>query len=142
MEILLDLLIFAFVGAGFVFANLLAGRIVRPRIPSAEKNMPYECGEVPIGPGWVQFNPRFYIVALLFLIFDVEVVLLYPWAIVWGDAARLAHELGTDLFTFRSTALIDLLLFFGLILLGFAYLWRFGYLDWVRATGAAPEERA
>jgi NADH-quinone oxidoreductase subunit A len=98
-----------------------------------------------MGPSWVQFDLRFYIIALLFLIFDVEVALFYPWAVVYGNAAAAAHSAGITLFQFRQTALIDMLLFFGLVLLGFAYLWRFGYLDWVRrpgvdATTAAPAD--
>ncbi len=85
-----------------------------------------------MGSSWVQFDLRFYIIALLFLIFDVEVALFYPWAVVYGNAAAAAKSVGITLFQYRQTALIDMLLFFGLLLLGFAYLWRFGYLDWVR----------
>src|SRR5207244_2131238 len=82
----------------------------------------------------VQFDLRFYIVALVFLIFDVEVSLFYPWAVAFGRAAGLAKELGMDLFSIRLIALVDMLFFFGVLLVGFAYLWRFGYLDWVRSA--------
>ena len=86
-----------------------------------------------MGANWVQFDLRFYIIALLYLIFDVEVALFYPWAVVYGNAAAGARRLGITLFQYRQAALVDMLLFFGLLLLGFAYLWRFGYLDWVKS---------
>ena len=85
-----------------------------------------------MGSNWVQFDLRFYIIALLYLVFDVEVALFYPWAVVYGNATEGAKRLGITLFQYRQAALVDMLLFFGLLLLGFAYLWRFGYLDWVR----------
>jgi NADH-quinone oxidoreductase subunit A len=82
----------------------------------------------------VQFDLRFYIVALVFLIFDVEVALFYPWAVAFGNAAALAKDLGVDVFSIRLVAVVDMLFFFGVLLVGFAYLWRFGYLDWVRSA--------
>jgi NADH-quinone oxidoreductase subunit A len=103
-------------------------------VPNPEKAAVYECGEPSIGTSWVQFDLRFYIVALVFLIFDVEVALFYPWAVAFGNAARLAAGLGMDLFSIRLIALIDMLFFFAVLLVGFAYLWRFGYLDWVRSA--------
>lgn len=103
-----------------------------------------------MGPSWVQFDLRFYIIGLLFLVFDVEVALFYPWAVVYGNAGKLAKAAGISLFQYRQAALVDMLLFFGLLLLGFAYLWRFGYLDWVRVqrkinpvtTGIVPTATA
>ena len=134
MGLLLSLAVFLAIGAMFVFVNLMAGYFVRPQVPNAEKAAVYECGEPSIGSSWVQFDLRFYIVALVFLIFDVEVALFYPWAVAYGDAARLAADLGMDVFDIRLVALIDMLFFFGVLLVGFAYLWRFGYLDWVRSA--------
>ncbi|MGE5610715.1 MAG: NADH-quinone oxidoreductase subunit A, partial [Bacillota bacterium] len=112
----------------------VAGSFARPRVPNLDKAAIYECGEPPIGSSWVQFDLRFYIVALVFLIFDVEVALFYPWAVAFGSAAKLAQELGMDPFQIRLTAVVDMLFFFGILLVGFAYLWRFGYLDWVRSA--------
>ncbi len=105
-------------------------------MPNPDKLAVYECGEPTIGSGWVQFDLRFYIVALVFLVFDVEVALFYPWAVAYGDAARVAADLGNGLTAaaVRASALVDLLFFFGVLLVGFAYLWRFGYLDWVRSA--------
>ena len=82
----------------------------------------------------MQFDLRFYIVALVFLVFDVEVALFYPWAVAYGSAADLAARLGTTVTEIRTVALVDMLFFFGVLLVGFAYLWRFGYLDWVRSA--------
>ena len=74
----------------FLFVNLLVGRLVRPRLPNAEKLEVYECGEPTIGSSFVQFDLRFYVVALLFIIFDVEVAFFFPWATVFGKATQLA----------------------------------------------------
>src|SRR5271155_5705051 len=134
MEILLSVTVFVALGAAFVFVNLLAGSLLRPKAPNPEKGAAYECGEPAIGSSWVQFDLRFYIVALVFLIFDVEVALFYPWAVAYGNAAALAVKLGMPTPALRSAALVDMLFFFGVLLVGFAYLWRFGYLDWVRSA--------
>ena len=136
MPILLSITLFLAIGLAFVFANLLAGSLARPKLPNPDKLAVYECGEPAIGSGWVQFDLRFYIVALVFLVFDVEVALFYPWAVAYGDAARVAAELGHGLTAtaVRAAALVDMLFFFGVLLVGFAYLWRFGYLDWVRSA--------
>jgi NADH-quinone oxidoreductase subunit A len=134
MEILLSITIFLAFGAGFVFVNMAVGAIARPKAPNPEKSAVYECGEPTIGSSWVQFDLRFYIFALVYLVFDVEVALFYPWAVAYGNAAELAKSLGMTVFQVRQTALIDMLFFFGVLLVGFAYLWRFGYLDWVRSA--------
>lgn len=136
MEILLSITIFVAFGAAFVLLNMMVGSFARPQIPNPEKAAVYECGEPSIGNSWVQFDLRFYIVALVFLIFDVEVALFYPWAVAYGSAAELAASIGqgvtvTDI---RAVALVDMLFFFAVLLVGFAYLWRFGYLDWVRSA--------
>jgi len=122
------------VGAVFVYLNLLVGKFVRPDLPNPEKLAIYECGEPTMGTSWVQFDLRFYIVALVFLVFDVEVALFYPWAVAYGSATEIAGNLGMTTFEIRSIALIDMLFFFGVLLVGFAYLWKFGYLDWVRSA--------
>src|SRR5438445_11974753 len=85
-------LLFLAVGTGFIFVHLLAGKLIRPAKPNAEKLTIYECGEPTIGSAWVQFDLRFYVVALLFVIFDVEVVFFFPWAVVFGKATLLGKE--------------------------------------------------
>lgn len=120
-SLVLGLLIFTIAGIAMSAGALIVGHFVRTRLPHPEKDAPYECGEPAIGSSWVQFDLRFYVVALVFLIFDIEIALFYPWAVVYADAG--------------VAALWDMLFFFGVIVVGFVYLWRFGYLDWVRATG-------
>ena len=82
--LVLFVLIFLAAGATLLAANLVIGRFVRPDRPNAEKAEVYECGEEPIGDAWVQFDLRFYVVALLFVIFDVELAFFFPWAVVFG----------------------------------------------------------
>src|SRR5207253_4994656 len=79
------------VGAGFIFVHLMAGKLIRPAKPETEKLAIYECGEPTIGSSWIQFDLRFYVVALLFVIFDVEVAFFFPWAVVFGKANALAN---------------------------------------------------
>jgi NADH-quinone oxidoreductase subunit A len=157
----IHILLFIVVGAIFPLVPLLIGKLVRPRIPTPEKDAVYECGEPTIGSSYVQFDLRFYVVALLFVIFDVEVAFFFPWGMVFGTANQLADPTlseqtrmvltdrmldvpaGTTLAeaaisaetarTLALTGFIDILVFFGVLLVGFAYVWKRGDLDWVRA---------
>src|SRR5258708_32797344 len=83
------LALFSAVGLGFMFVNLLVGRFCRPHAPNKEKLEVYECGEPTIGSSFVQFDLRFYVVARLFIIFDVEVSFFFPWANVFGKPTHL-----------------------------------------------------
>lgn len=194
------LALFAIVGVLFLFANLLIGWLVRPSDPHAEKREIYECGEPTIGSSFVQFDLRFYVVALLFIIFDVEIAFFFPWATVFGksmntadprfevvqysaenkleltpDAEYMYRELGVRNPTVmteippslkgsisaglgesaRATAVIkqsskqlawvtivDIVVFFAILLVGFAYVWKRGDLDWVRAVSGERAARA
>jgi len=176
-----------FFGLGIVFltVNLTIGKLIRPFAPSKEKLEVYECGEPTIGSSFVQFDLRFYVVALLFIIFDVEVAFFFPWATVFGKAANLAdpqlavvqevgntvmltpaaegiyRELGMTVPTSlpgdvtSATASIqqaaqqmsllsiyDILVFFAVLMVGFAYVWRRGDLDWVRAVSQSRSQAA
>jgi NADH-quinone oxidoreductase subunit A len=111
-------LVFAGLAVVTVALMLLLGKLFAPKKPSEVKAQPYECGEVPVGSSWVQFNIRFYVVALIFLIFDVEVALLYPWAVVFQRLGWLAF--------------VEAFVFIVILLAGLAYLWKEGDLDWVR----------
>jgi NADH-quinone oxidoreductase subunit A len=163
-ELVTILLIFLAVGAGFLAVNMMVGKLVRPHRPSAEKQSIYECGEPAIGSSWIQFDLRFYVVALLFVIFDVEMAFFFPWATVFGNANKLAQsdlsieqrsEAQNGILPGRLAptedqvndqrsaakrlawfAFADILFFFGVLLVGFAYLWKRGDLDWVRSTAA------
>ncbi|MCH2598852.1 MAG: NADH-quinone oxidoreductase subunit A [Pirellulaceae bacterium] len=166
------LALFVGIGLVFVFVNLLVGRFLRPDNPHQEKGEIYECGEPTIGSSYVQFDLRFYIVALLFIIFDVEVAFFFPWATVFGkseqlasladaeqavasgevlteDAQRLLLEMGVaeptvpvggelaiaeSAKTLSLITLIDIAVFFVVLMLGFFYVWKRGDLDWVKAV--------
>jgi NADH-quinone oxidoreductase subunit A len=171
--------LFAFTGFLFLFGNLVVGWLVRPRLPNREKLEVYECGEPTIGSSFVQFDLRFYVVALLFIIFDVEVAFFFPWAAVFGKATQMAaeppaavasaelyetsaatrlHELGlfgADVPSAAQagelrqaaqdmaiTSFADIAVFFGVLLIGFAYVWKRGDLDWVRAMTGHRRELA
>jgi NADH-quinone oxidoreductase subunit A len=188
-ELVTLLLIFIGTAFGFLAVNLMLGRIVRPNRPSAEKDTIYECGEPAIGSSWIQFDLRFYVVALLFVIFDVELAFFFPWATVFGNANKLARDdlspqeriatseamappymvkkaessekqttpEGAESVSSVATvdrevadqreasrmlawiAFADILFFFGVLLVGFAYLWKRGDLDWVRSTVAQTD---
>ncbi len=120
MEQLLSITLFLAVGFGFVIVNLTVGKLLRPSMPNREKQAIYECGEPTIGTSWVQFDLRFYIVALFYLIFDVEVALIYPWAVVFREAPIPALWVGMPFIT--------------ILIIGFAYEWYSGSLDWVRSS--------
>ncbi len=131
--------IFVIAGAAMVFGALMLGWFLRPKAPNPDKAAAYECGEPAFGTSWVQFDLRFYVVALVFLVFDVEIALFYPWAVVYGGGAHQGDPAASAqiMRQVKISALYDMLFFFGVIVVGFLYLWRFGYLDWVRAaTGA------
>src|SRR5881275_3446760 len=91
-DVLAYVLLFTGVGAFFIFSHLMIGKLVRPNRPDAEKLTIYECGEPTIGSAWIQFDLRFYVVALLFVIFDVEVAFFFPWAVVFGQANAVAQQ--------------------------------------------------
>src|SRR5216110_1752057 len=86
------MVLFVVVAVFFVFIRLVAGRFIRPVKPDPEKLTIYECGEPTIGSSWIQFDLRFYVVALLFVIFDVEVAFFFPWAVVFGTAVDVATQ--------------------------------------------------
>jgi len=193
------LLVFMVIGIFFLFVHMLMGKFIRPSIPDSEKLTIYECGEPTVGSAWIQFDLRFYVVALLFVIFDVEVAFFFPWATVFGKLNQLANmepipkssvfedpekkksltpaeakererleaermRLSMQLMPsggiegrglkrvdpatmtlevapidpesaagWARIAFWDLLLFFGVLMVGFAYVWRRGDIDWVRA---------
>ncbi|HXB56357.1 MAG TPA: NADH-quinone oxidoreductase subunit A [Vicinamibacteria bacterium] len=104
---------------GLLAFTLVLWWAIRPSRFSEEKLTTYECGENPSGPAWIQFNIRFYVFALIFIIFDVEAVFLLPWAVVFRELGLLAYVEG--------------LVFIGILVVALAYVWRKGDLEWVRA---------
>lgn len=130
LELVGGILFFTIAGFFMAFSALVVGRLIRPVVPHPEKAAAYECGEPAVGESWVQFDLRFYVVALVFIVFDVEIALFWPWAVVFGAAdASTATGLAV-----KTVAVYDMLFFFGVVVVGFLYLWKFGYLDWVRAS--------
>jgi NADH-quinone oxidoreductase subunit A len=107
----------ALIGVLMFFGSLFVSSLLAPHRPSAVKNSPYECGEKPIGNAWVQFNVGYYLFALLFLVFEVESVFLFPWALV-------LREVGMP-------GLFEAGFFIFVLILGLAYAWRKGALEWV-----------
>jgi len=193
-DLVLFILIFLAAGGAVLGGNLLLGKLVRPHQPNAEKGTIYECGEPTIGSAWIQFDLRFYVVALLFVIFDVELAFFFPWAVVFGSANRAGDESLSEAQRYAAVqalqpalppkprpftpedlagmtkiapeemerlkasskfygvseptaspaaarqlawvAFADIMIFFAVLLVGFAYLWRRGDLSWVRSTAA------
>lgn len=116
--------IFLVLGVVFVAAGLMAAWFLRPHKPYPEKNSTYECGEEPIGSAWIRLNIRFYVVALVFLLFDVEVVFLFPWAIIFRQ--------------FGMFGFLEMVVFLVILLVGYAYVWVKGDLDWDKPNPVMP----
>ena len=114
-----SILAFLAVAVGFLAFNLILWWVIRPSRFSEEKLTTYECGENPTGSAWIQFNIRFYVFALIFIVFDVEAVFLLPWAVVFKQLGLLAFMEG--------------LVFIFILVVALAYVWRKGDLEWVRA---------
>lgn len=123
-------IILLFIVAGFALLGIVLGigSLLRPHRPNPEKNTTYESGEDPVGNANVQFNVRFYVVALIFVLFEVELVFLFPWAVVFGNEDLIAQTDGR----WGWFALAEMAVFVGILSLGLAYAWAKGYLDWVR----------
>ncbi len=119
-------LVFLVVGCLFIslvlFLSRLFHRLLHDKKPSQEKLITYECGEDPVGDTRIRFNVRFYIIALIFLIFDVEIVLMFPWGVVFRS------------FDPRGVAFLEMLFFAGILLVGLAYVWGKGDLEWIKTA--------
>ena len=107
---------FAVIGVLFVAATVTVSNLLSPSAPSKEKATTYECGSTPIGPPWVQFRVGYYVYALLFVVFDIETVFLYPWAVAFG-------RMGVFI-------LVEMVVFVGILVFGLAYAWKEGALSW------------
>lgn len=118
-----NVLVFTALGLGFVGVNLLIGKLLRPYNPQVRKLSTYECGEPATGSAWVNFNIRFYLVALVFIIFEVEIAFIFPVAAVF----RRWLENGQGLFAF-----VEIFVFIGILFLGLVYTWAKGDLEWVK----------
>lgn len=120
---------FFLVAIGFILVSMVAGKFLRPNNMYPEKLETYECGEAPVGPAWFNFNPRFYIIALIYIIFDVEIAFIYPVATVF----RRWIGQGNGWF-----ALAEIFIFVAILMLGLVYVWAKGDLEWIRAIKGDP----
>ena len=130
-----NLLVFVLLAAGFVVATLVAGKILfRPRSTDAgAKRETYECGEPTVGSAWIRFDIRFYTIALMFVVFDLEVALLFPWGAVLRDLV----EEGRGWLAFAEA-----LTFIVILMAGLAYVWARGDIDWNPEPGEQEDARA
>jgi NADH-quinone oxidoreductase subunit A len=126
-------LVFAIVAVGFAFGGITLSRIVGPRIPNPEKATIYECGERPIGVAWFNFNPRFYLVALVFVIFEVDIALTFPVVAVYRQWVAVSPA-------FAWIAFVELFLFTAILVVGLVWVWAHGDLEWVKTLSGASNE--
>lgn len=121
-------IILLFVIGGFIaiLGSLVTSRLLRPNRPNEQKLSTYECGEEPTGSAWGKFNIRFYVIALVFVLFETELLFLFPWAIVFGDEGLNALTDGK----WGMLALIEMGLFVVILAFGLIYVWGKGYLEW------------
>lgn len=116
-------LTFIIVSILFVFSILSFGKLIRPHHPNELKNSIYECGEPPIGSAWLNYNMRFYVIGLIFIVFDVEIVFIYPVGVVFRSWIKSGNGM---------TALMEILIFIIILLLALVYVWVKGDLEWVK----------
>lgn len=128
-------LLFIFGGLTFAVGGLITSRLIRPNRPNYEKLTTYESGEDTIGSAWGQFDIKFYIVALIFLLFEVEILYLFPWALIFGDEELIRS---TD-WAWARFALTEMFVFIIILALGLVYAWRKGYLDWVKPVNRTSD---
>ncbi|MFC0514396.1 NADH-quinone oxidoreductase subunit A [Mucilaginibacter angelicae] len=127
------ILIFIITGIIMVCVIFFINKLLAPNNPNAEKLSSYECGEEPTGNAWLPFNPRFYVIALVFLLFDVEMVFIFPWATVFGS-----HEIAAQDARWGWLSLTEMFVFLGILIIGLAYVWRKGDLDWIKPAPVVP----
>ena len=130
VSIFSQILLFTVGGILFVVSALLVSRLIRPNRPNAQKLSSYESGETPQGPAWIQFNLRFYVLALIFILFEVEIVFLFPWSVVFANKDLIEQTEGA----WGWYAFTEMLIFILVLVIGLAYAWKMGHLDWVKAT--------
>lgn len=112
---------------------LFVNKLIAPNNPTAEKLTSYECGEEPTGNAWLPFNSRFYVIALVFLLFDIEMVFVFPWATVFGN-----HEIQKTDHRWGLLSLTEMFIFLGILILGLIYVWVKGDLDWIKPNPTRP----
>jgi NADH-quinone oxidoreductase subunit A len=127
-------LLFLVGGIVFLGVTLLLSKILRPHKPNPDKLSTYESGEEAIGSSWPQFNIRFYVVALMFILFEIELIFLFPWATIFTNQ-ELMHQTNNAWGWFT---LVEVLTFVLILVLGLAYAWGKGYFDWTEGKQEIP----
>ncbi len=129
------ILLFIIAAIAFVIVILFIAKLIRPNRPNVEKLTTYESGEEPDGNANVRFNIRFYVIALIFILFDVELIFLFPWATVFGNKRLIAETDGL----WGWFSLAEMFIFVGVLVIGLGYAWIKGHLDWVRPEAKITE---
>ncbi len=122
LEAYFPVLVFILFAAVFGFIPILAGWILGPSKPDAEKLSPFECGFEPFEDARIKFDVRYYLLAILFILFDLEIAFLFPWATILREIA------GNE--SMRLFGFFEMVVFLGILLLGYVYVWKKGALDW------------
>lgn len=125
--------IYLIMGVLIVLFIFFLGKLVAPKNPNPEKLTSYECGEEPTGNSWIQFNSRFYVIALVFLLFDVELAFIFPWATVFSRQELINVDPN-----WGWLSLIEMFIFIGILLFGLVYVWKKGDLNWIRPQQNLP----
>lgn len=131
LNVFMPVVILMLIGVGIVLGAGLASKIIRPNKPTPLKETPYECGENPVGVAWSAYNVRFYVIGLIFIIFDVEAALIFPVAAVF----KKLNSIGLG-----GLILIEILIFLIILVAGLAYCWAKGDLDWVKSFQPAAKK--
>lgn len=127
-------MLYLFGAAIFVIFGMVVSRLIAPRHLTPAKLSTYECGEEPFGDASVQFNMRFYVIGLIFLLFDVELLFLFPWITVFADV-----KLAATVPAWQGVALAEMLVFVGLLAVGLGYAWASGDIDWAKPAPTPPQ---
>ena len=120
----------AVVAVAIPMSMIVMSRLLRPSVPEQGKRAVYESGEIPTGDTRIKFNIQYYMVALLFLVFDIETVLIFPWTVIYQDAVA---NVGL------ADALVPMLVFIGILVVGLGWAWRNGAVKWVRSPRATAQ---
>ena len=129
-----SILLIGIVGILLVSVTIYLAKLLSPNKPNPIKLSTYECGEETTGSSWVQFNPRFYVIALVFLLFDVELIFVFPWSTVYSQAELIGLDSRWAWFT-----LFEMAIFISILILGLIYVWKRGDLNWIKPNHIIPK---
>ncbi len=137
-EAYLGILTFLGTGGLFLLVTFSISKALRPDKPDPEKLSIYECGEEAVGNGQIAFNSRFFVIALIFVLFEIELIFLFPWAIVFSDP-KMIRANGS---AWTGLAMLEMLAFVFILLMGLVYAWAKGHLDWIKPITVPTETKS